>query len=92
MSEANERLDSVEREYNHRGRTSQVPIYLKKQLRFFIFESDWKVLLMAAIISALVALVIRRKLFVNMEGTLIGAFALTCVAVWNGCFNSIQTV
>ena len=92
MSEVNERMDTVEREYNHRGRTSQIPIYLKKQLRFFIFESDWKVLLMAAIIAALVSLVIRNKLFVNMEGTLIGAFALSCVAIWNGCFNSIQSV
>ena len=92
MSEVNERTDFAEREYNHRGRTSQIPIYLKKQLRFFIFESDWKVLVMAAIIAALVALVIRKKIFVNMEGTLIGAFALSCVAIWNGCFNSIQAV
>ena len=92
MSEVNENMGAVEREYHHRGRTSQVPIYLKKQLRFFIYESDWKVLLMAAIIAALVALVIRRKIFVNMEGTLIGAFALTCVAIWNGCFNSVQAV
>ena len=27
-----------------------------------------------------------------MEGNLKGAFALTCVAIWNGCFNSIQSV
>ena len=92
MSEANDTIAVMEREYHHRGRTSQVPIYLKKQLRFFFFESDWKVLVMAAIIAALVSLVIRNKIFVNMEGTLIGAFALTCVAIWNGCFNSIQSV
>ena len=92
MAEANDTMAAMEREYHHRGRTSQVPIYLKKQLRFFFFESDWKVLVMAAIIAALVSLVIRNKIFVNMEGTLIGAFALTCVAIWNGCFNSIQSV
>ena len=92
MSEANDTMAVMEREYHHRGRTSQVPVYLKKQLRFFFFESDWKVLVMAAIIAALVALVIRNKIFVNMEGTLIGTFALTCVATWNGCFNSIQSV
>ena len=92
MAEANGNAARAEREYHHRGRTSQVPIYLKKQLRFFIYESDWKVLVMAAIIAGLVALVIRRKIFVNMEGTLIGAFALTCVAIWNGCFNSVQSV
>jgi hypothetical protein len=37
-------------------------------------------------------MVIRKKFFVNMEGSLIGAFALACVGIWNGCFNSIQTV
>ena len=80
------------RRFHHAGRGSQVLIYLGKQLRFFINESDWKVLPMAAVIAGLVGMVIRRKYFVSMEGTLIGAFALTCVAIWNGCFNSIQSV
>ncbi len=80
------------RKIHHRGRLSQVRIYLGKQLRFFVNESDWKVLPMAAVIAALVGMVIRNRLFDNMEGTLIGAFALTCVAIWNGCFNSIQAV
>ena len=81
-----------ERVFRHRGRSSQIPIFLGKQLRFFINESDWKVLPMAAVIAGLVSMVIRNKLFINMEGTLMGAFALTCVAIWNGCFNSIQSV
>ena len=76
----------------HTGRGSQVMIYLGKQFRFFINESDWKVLPMAAIIAGLVAMVIKKRFFVNMEGSLIGAFALACVAIWNGCFNSIQAV
>ena len=80
------------RRIRHTGRDSQVRIYLGKQLRFFINESDWKVLPMAAVIAGLVSMVIRRKFFVTMEGSLIGAFALTCVAIWNGCFNSIQAV
>ena len=80
------------RRIHHTGRLSQVGIYLGKQMRFFINESDWKVLPMAAIIAGLVAMVIRRRFFVNMEGSLIGSFALTCVAIWNGCFNSIQAV
>jgi len=80
------------RKVHHTGRTSQVWIYLGKQFRFFINENDWKVLPMAAVIAGLVAMVIRKKFFVNMEGSLIGAFALTCVAIWNGCFNSIQSV
>ena len=80
------------RNARHRDRFSQVGIYLGKQLRFFIYQSDWKVLPMAGVIAALVAMVIRRRIFLNMEGDLLGAFALTCVAIWNGCFNSIQTV
>ena len=76
----------------HTGRAGQVLIYLGKQLRFFINENDWKVLPMAAIIAGLVSMVIRKRYFVTMEGSLIGAFALTCVAIWNGCFNSIQAV
>ena len=73
-------------------RSSQMGIYLGKQLRFFINESDWKVLPMAAIIAGLVGMVIRTRMFKNMEGTLLSSFALVCVAIWNGCFNSIQSV
>lgn len=82
----------ISRRIRHRGRASQIPIYVGKQLRFFIYQSDWKVLPMAAIIAALVSMVIRKDFFLTMEGNLKGAFALTCVAIWNGCFNSIQSV
>ena len=92
MSEANMTGAKRTRRIRHTGRQSQVRIYLGKQLRFFINESDWKVLPMAAIIAGLVAMVIRKRFFVSMEGSLIGGFALTCVAIWNGCFNSIQSV
>ena len=92
MSEPNTTKAVRIRRIHHTGRVSQVGIYLGKQLRFFINESDWKVLPMAAIIAGLVAMVIRKRFFVNMEGSLIGGFALTCVAIWNGCFNSIQSV
>ena len=92
MSEASTAGKKRFRRIRHRGHVSQILIYLGKQLRFFINESDWKVLPMAAVIAALVGMVIRNKFFINMEGGLIGAFALTCVAIWNGCFNSIQSV
>lgn len=82
----------VSRKMRHRGRASQIPIYVGKQIRFFIYQNDWKVLPMAAIIAALVSLVIRKDFFMTMEGNLKGAFALTCVAIWNGCFNSIQSI
>ena len=92
MSESTAVKSSRVRRIRHKGRGSQILIYLGKQFRFFINESDWKVLPMAAVIAALVGMVIRRRFFVNMEGSLIGAFALSCMAIWNGCFNSIQSV
>jgi hypothetical protein len=76
----------------YRGRSAQVWIYLGKLLRMFIYQNDWKVLPMAALIAGLVGMVIRTRLFVNMEGTLMGSFALVMVCIWNGCFNSIQVV
>ena len=85
-------VNTKERIFRHRDRLSQVPIYLGKQFRFFINESDWKVIPMAAVIAGLVSVVIRNRIFASMEGCLIGAFALTCVALWNGCFNSIQAI
>ena len=85
-------VNMKERTFRHRDRLSQVPIYLGKQFRFFINESDWKVIPMAAVIAGLVSVVIRSRIFASMEGCLIGSFALTCVALWNGCFNSIQAI
>ena len=76
----------------HRGRGAQVLIYLGKMLRMFIYQNDWKVLPMAALIAGLVGMVIQKRMFINMEGTLMGAFALVCVCIWNGCFNSIQVI
>ncbi|MBQ6322527.1 MAG: ABC transporter permease [Lachnospiraceae bacterium] len=76
----------------HRGRGSQIWIYLGKMLRMFVYQNDWKVLPMSALIAALVGLVIRKRMFLNMEGTVMGAFALVCVCIWNGCFNSIQVI
>ena len=74
------------------GRISQTMICLGKLLRIFVYENDWKVFPVAAIIAGLIAYVLRTDLFLTMEGTLKGAYALSCVAVWNGCFNSIQVI
>ncbi len=79
-------------EIRHRGRGAQVWIYLGKMLRMFIYQNDWKVLPMAALIAGLVGMVIRTRLFMTMEGTLMGSFALVMVCIWNGCFNSIQVI
>lgn len=88
------RDDGLERRLNlnHRGRGSQTMIYFGKLLRMFIYQSDWKVLPMSALIVGLVGMVIRKKFFVTMEMTMTGSFALVCMCIWNGCFNSIQVI
>ncbi len=76
----------------HRGRFSQTIIYLGKHFRMFLFENDWKVLPMSAVIAGLVYFAVGGNLFKTMEGTLMGTFALACVCIWNGFFNSIQVI
>lgn len=76
----------------YRGRLGQTILYFGKFLRIFIFQNDWKVLPMAAVISAVVVFVVGQNLFVTQEGTSTGTFALACVCIWIGFFNSIQIV
>ena len=77
---------------HHRGRFAQLGIYLGKMLRMFVYQNDWKVLPMAALIAGLVGMVVRNMLCLSMEGTLTACFALVMVGIWNGCFNSIQVI
>ncbi len=76
----------------YKSRLEQIPIFLGKHLRMFINEGNWKVLPLSAIIAYLVVYVIGQRMFINMEGTAYAAFAVTCVCLWNGVFNSIQVV
>ncbi|MDO5444161.1 MAG: ABC transporter permease [Eubacteriales bacterium] len=80
------------RKLRHRGRASQISIYFGKLIRMFVFQNDWKVLPLSAVIAGMVAMVVRNDFFLTREGTLKGALALSCVAMWNGCFNSIQVI
>ena len=76
----------------YRGRAFQTFIYLGKLFRMFLFQNDWKVLPMAAVIAGLVSFSVGQNLFKTMEGTLMGTFALSCICIWNGFFNSIQVI
>ena len=80
------------RRLRRRGRAAQTGIVLGKFFRMFVYQNDWKVFPMAALISGLLAYVIRNDFMRSMEGTIKGAFAITCVSLWNGCFNSIQVI
>lgn len=83
---------SQDKPLHYRGRIAQMFIYLGKFLRMFAYQNDWKVLPMGAFITAIVTFVVGKNLFVTQEGTINGAFAMTCVCIWNGFFNSIQVV
>ena len=77
---------------HHKGRLGQVPIYLGKLFRMFIYMDDWKVLPMAAVIAGMVAFIAAKNYGSTMEGTGFGSLAITCICIWNGFFNSIQVV
>ncbi len=82
----------MEEKLRYSGRFKQTLIYLGKLFRMFVFQNDWKVFPMAAVITEIVVFVISKNMFVNMEGTVKGAFALSCICIWNGMFNSIQVI
>ena len=81
----------ISRRIRHRGRASQIPSMWENSCAFSSTRATGRCCPWAAIIAALVSMVIRKDFFLTMEGNLKGAFALTCVAIWNGCFNSIQS-
>ncbi len=84
--------ESTTEKLQYTGRFAQFWINFKKFLRMFVYQSDWIVLPIGAVIAALVTFVVGSNMFVTQEGTTMGTFALTCVCVWNGFFNSVQVV
>ncbi len=91
-AEANVSREELLIRKRYRGRLGQIRIYLGKLFRMFLHQKDWKVLPMAALVGGLVGIVIRSRMFLTMEGTLISSLAVACVCLWNGCFNSIQVI
>jgi hypothetical protein len=67
------------RRIKHTGRFLQTIIYLGKLFRMFLFQNDWKVLPISAVIAGLVAFSVGQNLFMTMEGTLMGGFAVACI-------------
>ena len=87
-----ENSTDVDVSIRYKSRLGQIPISFGKHIRMFINEGNWKVLPLSALIAYLVVYVIGKRMFINMEGTTYAAFAITCVCIWNGVFNSIQVV
>ena len=66
MSEA-VMTETRQHKLHYRGRGSQIIIYLGKLLRGFVYQNDWKVMPMVALIAGLVSMVVRRDFFQTME-------------------------
>ena len=79
-------------ELTYKSRLEQIPIYLGKQFRLLFYEKNWKVLPMSALIAFMVTYVLGNLMFRNMEFTKYGSLAVVCVCIWNGMFNSIQSI
>ncbi len=69
----------------------QIKIYTRKFFRTLKKESIISII-MGVVITLLVMLVTKENMFDSFEGTKLGLFALICVCIWVGIFNSIQLV
>jgi len=69
----------------------QTKIYTRKFFRTLKKESIISIII-GVIITILVMSVTKKDMFENFEGTKSGLFALVCVCIWVGIFNSIQLV
>lgn len=69
----------------------QTKIYTRKFFRTLKKESIISII-MGVIITILVMAVTKKNVFETFEGSKSGLFALVCVCIWVGIFNSIQLV
>ena len=87
-----ENNNKIELKLAHAGGLEQIGIYFGKFLRMFIYQNDWLMVMMAALVAVLVGFALGGDFRVTREGTLTGGFAVVCVCLWNGSFNSIQVI
>ena len=83
--------DFVER-ISKAGRLGQVGACIWRLFKAVIFDNDWMVFPLSAIIIGVIAYIVSDDLFLTMEGTLKGTYAIVILAIWNGCFHSLQAV
>ncbi len=87
-----ENNNNIELKIAHAGGMEQIGIYFGKFLRMFIYQNDWLMIMMATLVAVLVGFALGGDFRVTREGTLTGGFAVVCVCLWNGSFNSIQVI
>ena len=54
-------IEVKKRSERYRGRITQIPIYIGKCFRMFVYQSDWKVIPLASFIAMIVAVVVRKE-------------------------------
>ena len=87
-----ENNNTIQLKLRHASGLEQIGIYFGKFLRMFIYQNDWLMVMMAALVAVLVGFALGGDFRVTREGTLTGGFAVVCVCIWNGSFNSIQVI
>ena len=92
MDSKNNVNESIGLKIRHAGGMEQIKIYLGKCIRMFKYQNDWVMIVMAVLVALLVGFALSGDFRVTREGTLTGGFALVCVCLWNGSFNSIQVI
>lgn len=92
MPEMRENNPERQLKMRHLGRIAQSRIFFGKLLRMFVYQNDWKMLPMAALTAGLVGFALGGTFGKTREGTLTGVFAIVCVCIWNGSFNSVQVI
>ncbi len=92
MDSKNDVNESIGLKIRHAGGMEQIKIYLGKCIRMLKYQNDWVMIVMAVLVALLVGFALGGDFRVTREGTLTGGFALVCVCLWNGSFNSIQVI
>ncbi len=73
-------------------RSKQIGIYTRQHISLYFREKGWKNILFAAGIALLVRLFAMNNAFVQDSATKMVGLTLSCICIWNGIFNSIQTI
>ena len=74
------------------SRASQIKIYFGKLCREFLLKEGWKSMVTAFIIILLLSFTMGDNIFKKDTSTRTGMFILLCACIWNGVFNSIESI